>query len=216
VSTRELTVLPAPHAARPPEWHEAARKARWLSWLSLVWMGAEGLIALVAGIAAGSIALISFGLDSFIEGFASLVIVWRFTASRLLSQAAEERAQKLVALQFFLLAPYVAYEALHKLWTAEEPQTSWLGIALVTSSLIGMPFLGIAKRRLADRLGSPDPRRGHATSSAPTWPPQSSSAYSGTPSSDSGGLTRLLPWSSPGLQSGRAGRAGAARAAAAC
>jgi len=158
VSTRELTVLPVPHAARPPEWHEAARKARWLSWLSLVWMGAEGLIALVAGIAAGSIALISFGLDSFIEGFASLVIVWRFTASRLLSQAAEERAQKLVAFQFFLLAPYVAYEALHKLWTAEEPQTSWLGIALVTSSLIGMPFLGIAKRRLADRLGSPATR----------------------------------------------------------
>jgi len=154
VSTRELTVLPAPQVARPPEWHEAARKARWLSWLSLVWMGAEGLIALVAGIAAGSIALVSFGLDSFIEGFASLVIVWRFTGSRLLSHAAEERAQKVVAIQFFLLAPYVAFEALHKLWTAEQPSTSWLGIALVTSSLIGMPFLGIAKRRLADRLGS--------------------------------------------------------------
>ena len=154
MSTRELTVLPTPRAARPPEWHEAARKARWLSWLSVAWMGAEGLIALVAGIAAGSIALISFGLDSFIEGFASLVIVWRFTGSRLLSHAAEGRAQKLVAIQFFLLAPYVALEALHKLWTAEEPPTSWLGIALVTSSLVGMPFLGIAKRRLADRLGS--------------------------------------------------------------
>jgi divalent metal cation (Fe/Co/Zn/Cd) transporter len=125
-----------------------------LSWLSLAWMGAEGVIALAAGIAAGSIELISFGLDSFIEGFASLVIVWRFTGSRLHSHAAEVRAQKLVAVQFFLLAPYVAFEALHKLWTAEEPSTSWLGIALVTSSLIGMPALGIAKRRLADRLGS--------------------------------------------------------------
>lgn len=61
--------------------------------------GSRGLIALVAGITAGSIALISFGLDSFIEGFASLVIVWRFTGSRLLSHAAEERAQKLVAIQ---------------------------------------------------------------------------------------------------------------------
>jgi divalent metal cation (Fe/Co/Zn/Cd) transporter len=98
--------------------------------------------------------LISFGLDSFIEGFASLVIVWRFTGSRLLSDAAESRAQKLVAVQFFLLAPYVGFEALHKLLTAEQPETSWLGIALVTSSVIGMPFLGIAKRRLADKLGS--------------------------------------------------------------
>jgi divalent metal cation (Fe/Co/Zn/Cd) transporter len=117
-------------------------------------MGAEGGIALVAGITAGSIALISFGLDSLIEGFASLVIVWRFTGTRLHSHAAEERAQKLVAIQFFLLAPYVAFEAIHRLWTAEQPSTSWLGIALVTSSLIGMPALGIAKRRLADRLGS--------------------------------------------------------------
>jgi divalent metal cation (Fe/Co/Zn/Cd) transporter len=154
VSTRELTILPAPPVARPPDWHDAARRARLLSWISLAWMSAEGVIALAAGVAAGSIALISFGLDSFIEGFASLVIVWRFTGSRLYSHAAETRAQKLVAIQFFLLAPYVAFEAIHKLWTAEEPSTSWLGIALVTSSLIGMPALGIAKRRLADRLGS--------------------------------------------------------------
>jgi hypothetical protein len=57
-------------------------------------------------------------------------------------------------LQFFLLAPYVAFEGVHKLVTGERPETSWLGIALVTSSVIGMPFLGIAKRRLADKLGS--------------------------------------------------------------
>src|SRR6266511_2662354 len=129
-------------------------RARLLSWLSLAWMGAEGAIAITAGILAGSIALLSFGLDSAIEGFASLVVVWRFTGSRLLSQAAEERAQKLVAIQFFLLAPYVTFEALHKLLTGEQPETSWLGIALVSSSVIGMPFLGIAKHRLADRLGS--------------------------------------------------------------
>jgi divalent metal cation (Fe/Co/Zn/Cd) transporter len=153
-TTRELTVLQPASTARSREWHDAARKARRLSWLSLAWMGAEGVIALTAGIAAGSIALVSFGLDSFIEGFASLVIVWRFTGSRLHSHAAETRAQKLVAVQFFLLAPYVAYEAIHKLVTGEQPETSWLGIALVTSSAIGMPFLGIAKRRLADQLGS--------------------------------------------------------------
>jgi divalent metal cation (Fe/Co/Zn/Cd) transporter len=154
MSTRELSVLQPAQITRSREWHDAARRARWLSWLSLAWMGAEGVIALIAGILAGSIALVSFGLDSFIEGFASLVIVWRFTGSRLLSHAAEERAQKLVAVQFFLLAPYVGFEAVHKLLTGEQPQTSWLGIALVTSSVIGMPFLGIAKRRLADKLGS--------------------------------------------------------------
>jgi divalent metal cation (Fe/Co/Zn/Cd) transporter len=150
----DLTVLHPLPPARSREWHQAARKARLLSWLSLAWMGAEGAIAITAGVLAGSIALISFGLDSAIEGFASLVIVWRFTGSRLLSHTAEGRAQKLVAAQFFLLAPYVAFEAIHKLVSAEQPETSWLGIALVSSSVIGMPLLGIAKRRLADTLGS--------------------------------------------------------------
>jgi divalent metal cation (Fe/Co/Zn/Cd) transporter len=153
VSTSELTLLQrAP--VRSEAWLRAARRARLLSWVSLVWMGAEGAIAITAGVLAGSIALLSFGLDSAIEGFASLVIVWRFTGSRLLSHAAEERAQKLVAVQFFLLAPYVAAEALHMLVTGAHAETSWLGIALVTSSLIGMPLLGQAKRRLADTLGS--------------------------------------------------------------
>jgi divalent metal cation (Fe/Co/Zn/Cd) transporter len=154
VITRELTVLQGAAPAPSREWHAAARKARLLSWLSLAWMGAEGVIALTAGVLAGSIALVSFGLDSFIEGFASLVIVWRFTGSRLVSHTAEVRAQKLVAVQFFLLAPYVTFEAVHTLVAAEQPETSWLGIALVTSSAIGMPFLGVAKRRLADTLGS--------------------------------------------------------------
>jgi len=153
VTTSELTVL-RPLPARSEEWLRAARRARLLSWVSLVWMGAEGAIAITAGVLAGSIALISFGLDSVIEGGASLVIVWRFTGSRLLSHAAEQRAQKLVAIQFFLLAPYVAAESIHKLVTGERAETSWLGIALVTSSLIGMPILGYAKRRLADTLGS--------------------------------------------------------------
>lgn len=145
---------PLPQAGRSDEWLRAARRARALSWLSLVWMGAEGAIAIVAGILAGSIALIGFGLDSAIEGVASLVIVWRFTGSRLLSERAETRAQKLVALQFFLLAPYVGFEAVHRLVSGDQAETSWLGMALVTSSLIGMPLLGIAKRRLADQLGS--------------------------------------------------------------
>jgi divalent metal cation (Fe/Co/Zn/Cd) transporter len=154
VSTQELTAFGTEPASHSREWQRAARRARFLSWLSLVWMGAEGAIAIIAGILAGSIALIGFGIDSAIEGVASLVIIWRFTGSRLVSAAAEERAQKLVAVQFFLLAPYVAAEAIHKLVNGEQPETSWLGIGLVATSVIGMPFLGVAKRRLADPLGS--------------------------------------------------------------
>jgi divalent metal cation (Fe/Co/Zn/Cd) transporter len=152
-----LTPAPAvPEQRDQPsaEWLAAARRARVLSWLSLVWMGAEGAIAITAGIVAGSIALVGFGIDSAIEGVASLVIVWRFTGHRLLSQAAEDRAQKLVAIQFFLLAPYVGFEAVRHLITAHEVETSVLGMVLTATSLVGMPFLGIAKQRLADTLGS--------------------------------------------------------------
>jgi divalent metal cation (Fe/Co/Zn/Cd) transporter len=148
------TGIAAPFAAPSDEWLRAARRARLLSWISLAWMGLEGAIAITAGVLAGSIALIAFGLDSAIEGVASLVIVWRFTGHRLLSETAEARAQKLVAIQFFLLAPYVTAEAVHRLVGGERPETSWLGVALVTTSLVGMPLLGIAKRRLADTLGS--------------------------------------------------------------
>src|SRR5687767_13910210 len=84
-----------------------ARRVKLLSWLSLGLITAEGGIAIVAGLAANSIALIGFGLDSVIEGLASLVIVWRFTGGRMFSHAAEQRAQKLVAIQFFVIVPYV-------------------------------------------------------------------------------------------------------------
>jgi divalent metal cation (Fe/Co/Zn/Cd) transporter len=117
-------------------------------------MGAEGAIAITAGVLAGSIALIGFGIDSAIEGFASLVIVWRFTGQRLLSHAAEERAQKLVAIQFFILAPYVAVEAIRHLAGAEHPEVSVLGMVLTATSLVGMPILGVAKQRLAATLDS--------------------------------------------------------------
>jgi divalent metal cation (Fe/Co/Zn/Cd) transporter len=151
--TRQRVDRPAPREPSA-EWLRAASRARALSWISLAWMGIEGAVAITAGILAGSIALIGFGIDSAIEGLASLVIVWRFTGHRLLSHAAEERAQKLVAVQFFLLAPYVAFEAGRHLITAHEPDISVLGMVLTATSLIGMPFLGVAKQRLANRLGS--------------------------------------------------------------
>jgi divalent metal cation (Fe/Co/Zn/Cd) transporter len=117
-------------------------------------MGLEGGIAILAGILAGSIALIGFGIDSAIEGVASVVIIWRFTGARTLSHQAEERAQKLVAIQFFLLAPYVAFEAVQHLASAERPEISVLGMVLTATSLVGMPVLGVAKQRVARQLGS--------------------------------------------------------------
>jgi divalent metal cation (Fe/Co/Zn/Cd) transporter len=151
--------LPAAHGSRGAGPDRAtvehlARRARVLSWLSLVWMTIEGAVAITAGIVAGSVALVGFGLDSAIEGFASVVIVWRFTGHRIHSEAAEERAQKLVAIQFFILAPYVAFESVRALVTGERAEESLVGILLALSSVILMPALGIAKQRIADRLGS--------------------------------------------------------------
>jgi len=133
---------------------ELARRVRLLSWLSLAWMTVEGAVAITAGILASSIALVGFGLDSVVEGVASLIIVWRFTGHRVFSHAAEQRAQRLVALQFFLIAPYVGFESVQALATAERPEISWVGIALAIASVILMPLLGIAKERLADQIGS--------------------------------------------------------------
>jgi len=131
-----------------------ARRAKSLSWASLGYMALEGILAVVAGVIAGSIALVGFGLDSAIEGFASVIIVWRFTGWRTLSHAAEERAQKLVAVQFFILAPYVTYEAVRSLVNGERPEESVVGIVLAAMSMIVMPLLGRAKQRIGARIGS--------------------------------------------------------------
>ena len=145
----------APLRTGSPEWVRLAKRARLLSWLSLGAMTLEGVIAIVAGIIAGSIALIGFGIDSAIEGLASVVIIWRFAAARRTSETAERRAQQLVAVQFFLLAPYIIFEALRSLIGGHHPDVSWLGIGLSIGSLIAMPALGIAKKRIARQIGSP-------------------------------------------------------------
>ena len=116
-------------------------------------MTVEGAVAITAGLVASSIALVGFGLDSAIEGFASLVIVWRLRA-RGCSPTRPRRAQKLVAVQFFLLAPYVAVESMRALIGGERPDETWVGIALAASSVVLMPLLGIAKQRIADQIGS--------------------------------------------------------------
>lgn len=147
------TTSPAPEISRA-EWLRLARWARWLSWASLGYMAVEGAVALAAGVVAGSIALVGFGIDSAIEGFASLVIVWRFTGTRLHSDDAEHRAQRLVAIQFFLLAPYIAVQAIRDLAGGHHADASWVGIVLAISSIVLMPLLGVAKQRIGRRMGS--------------------------------------------------------------
>jgi hypothetical protein len=162
MSPVELPVLTdAPPPPAPPvasidreRYEQLAYRVRLLSWLSLGWMTVEGAVAITAGVVASSIALVGFGLDSVIEGVASVIIIWRFSGHRVFSHAAEERAQKLVAVQFFLLAPYVGFESLKALIAGEHAAVSVVGIALAAGSVVFMPMLGIAKERLADQLGS--------------------------------------------------------------
>jgi divalent metal cation (Fe/Co/Zn/Cd) transporter len=155
-----LQITPVAAEGRPAasltreRYAELAARVKLLSWLSLGWMTIEGAVAISAGVVASSIALVGFGLDSVIEGVASLIIVWRFSGHRVFSHAAEQRAQKLVAVQFFLLAPYVGFESVKTLLGGEHPDVSWVGIGLAIGSVIFMPMLGIAKQRLADQLGS--------------------------------------------------------------
>lgn len=152
MSTRELSVEAG--TIRSPEWQQNARHARVLSWFSLIWMTIEGVVGVAAGILAGSIALQAFGISSAVEGLASVIVIWRFTGSRTLSETSERRAQKAVAISFWLLVPYVVAEALYKLLVSAEAETSYLGIGLTVSSLILMPLLGRAKLKLGLRLDS--------------------------------------------------------------
>lgn len=131
-----------------------ARRARVLSWLSLAYMTAEGAISLLAAALSGSVALLGFGLDSAIEGLASVIVIWRLTGIRRLSEEAERRAGRLVAVTFFLLAPYIAEDALRALLAGERPHSSSLGIGLSISSIIVMPLLGRAKQDVGRRLDS--------------------------------------------------------------
>ena len=143
-----------PVAVRSGALLRAARHARWLAWASLVWMTTEGVVGLYAGLTAASIALIAWALGSVIEGVASIIVVWRFTGVRTLSDTAERAAQRAVAISFWLLAPYVAVESIRNLAAGHHPETSLLGIVLTGSSVLLMPLLGHAKQRLGRTLNS--------------------------------------------------------------
>ena len=143
-----------PAAAPSPEWLRDTTTIRALSWFSLLWMTAEGLVGLVAGIQASSISLIGWALGSVIEGLASIIVIWRFTGSRTLSETAEARAQKGVAISFFLLAPYLVIQAVRDLITGHSSEATTLGIVVTGLSVLLMPALGVAKHRLGRRVSS--------------------------------------------------------------
>jgi divalent metal cation (Fe/Co/Zn/Cd) transporter len=130
------------------------RRARLLAWGGIAWHFIEFAIALAAGIAASSIALIGFGADSLIESAAGFVVVWLFTGARLQSPRAERRAQQLIAVSFFVLAVYVGLEAIRTFAGGDHPETSWVGIGLAAVTAPTMPLLARAKRRIGDQLGS--------------------------------------------------------------
>jgi divalent metal cation (Fe/Co/Zn/Cd) transporter len=130
------------------------RRARLLAWGGIGWHFIEFAIALAAGIAASSIALIGFGVDSLVESAAGFIVLWRFADRRSYSESAERRAQQLIAISFFLLAAYVGAEAIRTLIAGDHPGASWVGIGLAAFTAPTMPLLALAKRRVGNRLGS--------------------------------------------------------------
>jgi divalent metal cation (Fe/Co/Zn/Cd) transporter len=161
VSTRAPLILPVVvHDVSSAEDRDRlVRKARRLSQLSLGWHLLEAAVAIAAGAVASSIALTGFGADSLIEAGAGVVVIWLMSARRAGSPDAERRAQQLIAASFALLAIYIAAQSARDLIGSEHPAISWLGIALAAITLLAMPPLARAKRRVGEALGS------HATTS---------------------------------------------------
>ncbi len=126
------------------------RRARLLAYLTIGWNSIECVVAVGAGIAAGSIALVGFGLDSLVEVFAGSVVLWRL---RVDDEERERRALRLIALSFLALAAYVVVESIRDLLVGAEAQESVVGIGLAIVSLMVMPALAVAKRRTGRALG---------------------------------------------------------------
>ncbi|QRK07779.1 cation transporter [Archangium violaceum] len=136
------------------------QRATALTLLTLGWNVVEGIIAVVAALAAGSVALLGFGVDSFVESTSAGVMLWRLSAERRARRTPEEmdrldrRAHRLIGLSLFALAAYIAWEAGSALLTREKPQPSFVGIGLTLVSLGVMVWLARAKKRTAVALGS--------------------------------------------------------------
>lgn len=142
-----------PRPSRRPR-PELVSRAQNLAWIGTAWHLVEAAVAIAAGLTASSIALVGFGADSLIESVAGLVVVWRFAGVRSDSDAAELRAQRLIAASFVVLAGYIAVEATRGLVGGDHPDASWVGIGLAAITLVTMPVLAGAKARVGDELHS--------------------------------------------------------------
>jgi len=136
------------------------RRALQLEYLTVGWNVLEGAIAVGAALAAGSVALLGFGIDSFVECVSGATLIWRLRAEASgrrdegAIQVVERRAERLVGVSFFLLAGYIAFDAVTTLLAQERPEASPVGIAITAISIGVMLWLASAKRRMAANLGS--------------------------------------------------------------
>lgn len=131
-------------------------RGRRLEYLTISWNSLEALAALVSGSVAGSVALVGFGLDSLIEVTSGAALLWRLHQDRepLKREVAERLALRIVGSCFLALAAYIGYDSLSSLFTREAPQRSLPGIAIAAASLIVMPLLSRAKRKVSAGIGS--------------------------------------------------------------
>jgi len=134
------------------------KRALWLSYFTVAYNIIEGLLSILFGFLAGSIALIGFGLDSFVESLSGFVMIWRFRKHGKIShedeEKVEQRATKLIGVTFFILGAYILYESIKKLVIAEVSDPSIVGIAIAIASIVVMPILFYMKRKTAKAIGS--------------------------------------------------------------
>jgi divalent metal cation (Fe/Co/Zn/Cd) transporter len=138
--------LPAAERAR------LGRRAQLLAAASVAYNAVEAVVAVAAGLVAGSVALVGFGLDSVVEVSSGLIILWQFRHR--LPETRERQALRLMAFSFFALAAYVSFESVRALVGGHDPESSPVGIGLAVASLMVMPFLSWAQRRTGRALGS--------------------------------------------------------------
>jgi divalent metal cation (Fe/Co/Zn/Cd) transporter len=140
------------HVIAPAERARLGRRAQLLAAASVAYNAVEAVIAISAGLVAGSVALVGFGLDSVVEVSSGVIILWQFRHP--LPESRERTAQRLMAASFFALAAYVGFESVRALLGDHEPEVSRVGIVLAIASLMVMPFLSWAQRRTGRALGS--------------------------------------------------------------
>jgi len=142
-------VVPASQAEGADRAARLRRRGFWLEYASMAWMTAEAAVAIVAGVIASSIALVGFGLDSVIEFFAAVIVVWQLRGD---GKDRETRAVRLIGVTFFALAVYLTVESIRDLAGHVRPEQSIPGLAVTAAALIVMPLLAVAKRRTGRAL----------------------------------------------------------------